>query len=106
MLAFPFQAFVILAPIAYWFFMGLYGHYANNVFRPRYYSFDCIAAGKHLTSLTAVGYLVCFFVLMAFVFYHEAAKQQPSAYLSLFLAALSIVDLFIIPCSGFAVATS
>jgi hypothetical protein len=86
--------------------MRQYGYYANNVFGPRYYSFDCMAAGKHLTSLIMVGYLVCFFALMVFGFYHRAAKQRVSAYVNFFLATLSIVDLFIIPYSVFAVATS
>jgi hypothetical protein len=103
---FPFQAFVVLAPISYWHFMRLYGYYANNVFGPRHYSFDCIAAGQHLRALTAAGYLLCFLALMGFGFYHRAAKHRTRAYVSFFLAALSVVDLMIMPLSTFAVATS
>ncbi len=103
---FPFQAFVVLSPISYWHFMRLYGYYANNVFGPRLHSFDCIAAGKQLGALTAAGYLVCFLALLGFGFYHRAAQQQTRAYVSFFLAALSVVDLMLMPFCGFAVATS
>ena len=86
--------------------MRSYGYYANNVFGPHYSSFDYIGAGKHLSNLIAAGYGVCFFVLMAFGFYHGAAKRWSSAYVSYILAALSVVDLMIMPFSIFAVATS
>jgi hypothetical protein len=105
-LAFPFQAFVILAPIAYWYFMGQYGHYANNVLGPRYNSFNYIEAGKHLSIQMGVGYVICFLALMIFGFYHKAAGHRMSAYASFFFAALSVVDTMIMQYSIFAVATS
>jgi hypothetical protein len=104
-LAFPFQAFVILAPIAYWYFMGQFGHYANNVW-PRYYSFDYIGAGKHLSTQIGVGYVICFLASVIFGFYHKAAGHRVSAYASFFFAALSVVDTMIMQYSIFAVATS
>ncbi len=103
---FPFRAFVVLAPISYWHFMRLYGHYANNVFGPRQYYFDCIGAGKHLTHQTVAGYLICFFVLAGFGLYHIAARHRASAFMDVLFAALSIVDLLIMQFSIFAVATS
>ena len=103
---FPFQAFVVLAPISYWHFMRLYGYYVNNVFGPRLHSCDGIAAGQHLGALTAAGYLLCFLALMGFGFYHRVARQRKRAYVSFLLAALSIIDLMIMPLSIFVIATS
>jgi hypothetical protein len=103
---FPFQAFVVLAPISYWLFMRLYGYYANDVSRPCLYSFDYMGAGQHLSTLTAAGYLLCFLALMGFGFYHRAAKRRTRSYVSLFTAALSVIDLIIMPLNIFAVATS
>ena len=105
-LEFPFQAFVVLAPISYWHFMRLYCYYANNVFGPRQYSFDGIAAGKHLGSLVVAGYLLCLLALVAFGFYHSAAEHRARAGVSFSFAALSIVDFMVMPFSIFAVATS
>ena len=103
---FPFEAFVVLSPISYWQFMRLYGYYANNVFGPRRYSFDCIAAGKQLGAVTAAGYLLCFLALLGFGFYHRAARRRARSHVSFSLAALSVVDLMLMPFCGFAVATS
>ena len=106
MFAFPFQAFAILAPIAYWYFMRQYGYYANNVLGPRFYYFDYINAAKHLGTQIAIGYAVCFFALATFGFYQKTTKHRASAVGCFFLAALSVVDLIIMPNCGFAVATS
>src|ERR1022692_2608643 len=96
-LVFPFQAFVILAPIEYWYFMRLYGYFANNVFGPRLYYFDCINAAKHLGAQIAIGYAICFFALVIFGFYQKAMKHPASAFGCFFLAALSVIDLIIMP---------
>jgi energy-coupling factor transporter transmembrane protein EcfT len=106
-LAFPFQAFVILAPIVFWYFMGRYsGCLDSNGSHPVYARFDYGHAMTGLADQILVGCLVCFFVLLAFGFYQRAIGHRVSARVDFVLAALSIILIFVIPNMIPAVATS
>jgi len=97
-LAFPFQAFVILAPIVFWYFMRLYGGCLDsNGSHPIYARFDYMHAMKDLANQILIGYLFCFVALLAFGLYQRAVGHRVSAKVDFVLAALSIILMFVTP---------
>jgi len=81
--AFPFQAYVILAPVSYYYLLHIWPHRGE------------VGTLNNFAGELSFGYLICFLVLLAFGLSRKAAGHRLSAYVSLFLSALSIFFIFL-----------
>jgi hypothetical protein len=84
-LAFPFQAFVILAPVTYFYLLHIWPHRGE------------VSHLNHFADQLAPGYLFCFIVLLAVGFRQKSAGYRVDSYFSFCLAVLSILLVFITP---------